>query len=74
MHITATEAQKNFGKYLELSATEDIVITKNGKEVAILSNIKERNMETLRSFKGILKGHDINLESIKNERLARQCR
>ena len=31
MSITATELKNNLGKYLLLSATEDIYITKNGK-------------------------------------------
>ena len=35
MSITATELKNNLGKYLLLSATEDIYITKNGKVVAI---------------------------------------
>lgn len=74
MQISATEAQKNFGKYLELSACEDIVITKNGKEVAVLSNIKEHNMNAMRSFKGALKGRNINFESMKEERLSKQCK
>lgn len=37
MSITATELKKNLGRYLMLSATEDIYITKNGKVVAKLS-------------------------------------
>ncbi len=38
MSITATELKNNLGKYLMLSATEDILITKNGKVVAKLTN------------------------------------
>ena len=34
MSVTATELKNNLGKYLLLSATEDIYITKNGKVVA----------------------------------------
>ena len=34
MVVTATEFKTNFGKYLELIATEDIFITRNGKTVA----------------------------------------
>ena len=34
MSITATELKQNLGKYLILSLTEDIFITKNGKIVA----------------------------------------
>lgn len=38
MSITATELKQNLGKYLMISATEDVFITKNGKVVAKLSN------------------------------------
>lgn len=38
MSISATELKNNLGKYLMLSATEDIFITKNGKTVAKLTN------------------------------------
>ena len=34
MSITATELKNNLGKYLLLSAKEDVFITKNGKVVA----------------------------------------
>ncbi len=38
MSITATELKMNLGKYLSLSETEDIYITRNGKVVAKLTN------------------------------------
>ncbi|MEH7495662.1 type II toxin-antitoxin system Phd/YefM family antitoxin [Neobacillus niacini] len=41
MIISSTELQNNFGKYLMLAAQEDIVITRNGTEIAILTTIKE---------------------------------
>ena len=37
MSITATELKENLSKYLLLSATEDVYITKNGKIVSKLS-------------------------------------
>lgn len=38
MKINSTEIKNNFGKYLRLSATEDIIITKNGHDVAKLTS------------------------------------
>lgn len=38
MSITATELKMNLSKYLLLSATEDIYITKNGKVILKLTN------------------------------------
>lgn len=49
MSITATELKNNLGKYLFLSATEDIYITKNGKVVASLQ-IRIRIRLILRSL------------------------
>jgi len=37
MKVTATEVKNNLGKYLKISENEDVIITKNGKEIACLS-------------------------------------
>ena len=37
MIITATEFKTNLGKYLEIAASQDIFITKNGKSIARLT-------------------------------------
>ncbi|MDR1978683.1 MAG: type II toxin-antitoxin system Phd/YefM family antitoxin [Synergistaceae bacterium] len=36
MIVSSAEAQNNLGKYLELAAEQEIVITKNGQSVARL--------------------------------------
>lgn len=41
MKVTSTELQNNFGKYLMLAAKEDIIITRNGMEIARLSAIRD---------------------------------
>lgn len=68
MSITATELKQNLGKYLLLSASEDIFITKNGKVVAKLTNPNQNRVETARSLFGILP-EDASLEDAKAERL-----
>lgn len=69
MSITATELKQNLGKYLLLSAKEDIYITKNGKIIAKLTNPYQDRMSTARSLFGILpKNADIDIS--KEERLA----
>ncbi|MCM3568334.1 type II toxin-antitoxin system Phd/YefM family antitoxin [Neobacillus mesonae] len=45
MIIKSTELQNNFGKYLMLVAQEDIIITRNGTEIAKLTAIKETSVE-----------------------------
>lgn len=71
MIVTATEFKTNIGKYLALVDKEDILITKNGKGVAKLTNFQEAKMDSVRSLRGILKGTDYNLEKIRDERLAK---
>ena len=68
MSITATELKNNLGKYLVLSATEDIFITKNGKIIAKLTNPYQDRVETAKSLFGILP-KDASLEESKSERL-----
>ncbi len=50
MSITATELKNNLGKYLLLSATEDVFITKNGKIVAKLTNPHQDRVEVAKSL------------------------
>ena len=40
MKVNSTELQNNFGKYLMLAAREDIIITRNGMEIAKLSALE----------------------------------
>lgn len=68
MSITATELKNNLGKYLLLSATEDIFITKNGKVVAKLTNPYQDRVETAKSFLWLL---TIRLISILRQALQR---
>lgn len=68
MSITATELKNNLGKYLLLSATEDIFITKNGKVVAKLTNPYQDRVEIAKSLFGILP-QDADVEAARAERL-----
>ena len=68
MSITATELKQNLGKYLLLSAKEDILITKNGKTIAKLTNPYQNRVNTAKSLFGILPEY-ASLEDTKEERL-----
>mgnify|MGYP000884405332 CR=1 FL=1 len=46
MIVNSTEVQNNFGKYLMLSASEDIIITRNGLPIARLSKFKDEKVES----------------------------
>jgi len=54
MFITATELKTNIGKYLSLASKEDIIITKNGKSIAKLTNTNEDKVAMAKSLFGIL--------------------
>lgn len=70
MLITATELELDIEKYLLLSATEDIYITKNGKIVSKLTAPFRERVDIAKSLFGILPD-DISLEDARNERLDR---
>ncbi len=68
MSITATELKMNLGKYLLLSETEDIYITRNGKVVAKLTNPFQDRVDAARSLFGVLP-QDVTLEEAREARL-----
>ncbi len=69
MSITATEFKMNLGKYLLLSQTEDIYITKNGRVVAKLTNPNQDRVDIAKSLFGIIPA-DITVEDAREERLS----
>ena len=71
MIVTATEFKTNIGRYLSLAENEDILITKNGQNIAKLVSAKEERSYALRSLRGVLKNTDLNLESAREERLGK---
>ena len=68
MTITATELKTNLGKYLFLSTTEDIYITKNGKVISKLSSPFKERTEIAKSLFGILPD-TMTLENAREEQL-----
>ena len=70
MSITATELKENLSKYLLLSATEDIYITRNGKIVSKLSNPFRDRVEMAKSLFGSVPA-TMTLEEAREERLGK---
>ena len=70
MSITATELKANLSKYLLLSATEDVYITRNGKVISKLTNPFQERVAVAKSLFGILPD-DITEEEEREERLNR---
>lgn len=54
MSITATELKSNLGKYLQLAATEDVIITQYGKVIAMLTSPFQNRIEMVDSLIGSL--------------------
>ena len=71
MSITATELKNNLGYYLELAATQSIFITKNGKDIAVLSSPVQEKTQSMLALKGIIPDNGMTVEDYRAERLAK---
>ena len=73
MIITATEFKTNLGKYLEIAASQDIFITKNGKNIARLTSPAVNKLALLDDLVGIVPQETaMDENTIREERLSRQ--
>ena len=71
MTITATEFKNNLGKYLDNVSLEDIHITKNGKEIAILTRPVNERLAAFSQIIGIISEKDLP-KDYKAARLSKQ--
>ena len=71
IQITATDLKTNLGKYLLLVGREDIHITKNGRDIAVLTVPKGRR-NWVDDLTGIIPNADMDPKIIKAERLAQR--
>jgi prevent-host-death family protein len=74
MIINATEFKNRVGKYLEIANKEDIIILKNGKQVAKLISMDRSLTPNVEGLMGLIRkapkvNKDIDLEQIREERL-----
>lgn len=71
--VTATEFKTNLGKYLEMAASQDIFITKNGKSIARLTSPAVDKLALLDDLVGIVpEDQAMDENTIREERLSRQ--
>ncbi len=69
--VTATEIQNNFGKYLQyVQSGQEVIILRNGKEVARLISHEKSVSFLTDSLVGILKG-DYDRDDIRAERMGK---
>jgi prevent-host-death family protein len=71
IQITATDLKARLGKYLSLVDREEIRITKNGAEIAVLTAPKEKH-SWVDDLIGIIPNADTDAKKIKAERLAQK--
>ena len=76
--VTATELKQNFGQYLELARKEKIMITKNGKVVAIMAPPDQGDdfvpVKSVTELFGIIPADaDIDIDKARMERLMKKC-
>lgn len=73
MIVTEKQLIDNFDEYLDLLPEEDILISREGKIIAIISEPKNGKEETYQSLIGIAKDRGYqSLDEIKDDRLKRQ--
>lgn len=60
MLVSSTEFKVNLGKYLDIAASEDIIITRNGRKIAKLVKAEDDALSEMRSLFGILAGSELS--------------
>ena len=71
MRVPVSEVKMRFGEFVDRAAEEDIVITRNGKDVALLTNVGNKRKEELRALRGLIAGTDMSRDQIREERLGK---
>lgn len=72
MIVNATEFKTRAGKYLDIVDKEDIIITRNGKEVARLVPVKKQGTPNADFLYGLLadsENKDITVDQIRDKRI-----
>ena len=68
MQVSVAELETNAGKYVELAETQDIFITKNGRQVAKIVSAEIDKVAAMRSIFGVIPS-DADLDKVRAERL-----
>ncbi|MDR0863578.1 MAG: type II toxin-antitoxin system prevent-host-death family antitoxin [Candidatus Symbiothrix sp.] len=71
MIISATEIKNSFGKYLKIAEKEEVIIVKNGVQVARLIGMDKTVSFLSDQLVGIIP-KDVDEKAIKNERLSQK--
>jgi len=60
MLVSSTELKINLGRYLDMVAGEDIIITRNGHKIAKLVKEEDDTLSDIRSLFGIAAASDLS--------------
>ena len=73
--VNVAEFRNNLSYYINLSSLEDVLITKNGETVAVLSNPDNKYYQTLIKLCGCLKNADTNedYKDMIGEEIMKRC-
>ncbi|MCL1922969.1 MAG: type II toxin-antitoxin system Phd/YefM family antitoxin [Propionibacteriaceae bacterium] len=71
MIVTATQFKQNLGRYLDLAASEDVYITRHGREAVRVTGPASERVALLDYIAGIARSNT-SLDEARAERLARQ--
>ena len=73
--VNVAEFRNNLSHYIGLSSFEDVLITKNGETVAVLSNPDKKYFDTLIKLCGCLKETDNNEDynDMIGEEIMKRC-
>jgi prevent-host-death family protein len=70
MIITATEFKNKVGEYLEIAQREEVIISKNGKNIVKLVAIDENEYPATKALTGVFeKAASYQSDIVKGERL-----
>lgn len=73
MVVTADEFKTNLGRYLDTVTEQDVLVTKNDKNVARLTSPTMDKLAILDSLAGIVPANpSVDEETTRDERLTRQ--
>ena len=74
-YVTMTELKNDLAKYVELSSTEDVYITKNNKVVSVLCNSKQNALRSFFEFADNLPkiNPDYDYDKIIYEEIKKKC-
>ena len=68
MQVSVAELETDAGRYVDLAETQDIFITKNGKQVAKIVSAEIDKVAAMRSIFGVIPS-DADLNEVRAERL-----